>query len=123
MCLSKYLMFSFFFVCVFYFSHLLQIGKGFLLRFTGPVRVYRGNNGRFWEVRVLSVPQNTGTCGGCFIDDAWTSFVSSNNIVEGERLDVYHDNDSNFYIRVFNVDGNEGFLLKQKMVLMYKFIC
>ena len=42
-----------------------------------------------------------------FIDDEWTSFVSSNNIVEGERLDIYHDIDSNFYIRVFTADGNE----------------
>ena len=40
------------------------------------------------------------------IDREWENFVAANNIVVGDRLDVYHDH-YNIYIRIFNADGTE----------------
>lgn len=92
----------------FFFQGLPDDWKFFLLKFKNFVRVFAGKNGRedrHWEVRVLSIPENTG-CGGMLIDREWENFVAANNIVVGDRLDVYHDH-YNIYIRIFNADGTE----------------
>ena len=40
------------------------------------------------------------------VDREWENFVATNNIVPGDRLDIYHDRDT-IYIRIFNADGTE----------------
>ncbi|XP_021773521.1 uncharacterized protein LOC110737469 [Chenopodium quinoa] len=80
--------------------------KLLLLSFKDTTRVYQGNNGRAWNVKVLSVEEDTSNSEGFFADQEWQDFVDRNNLAIGENLHVYYKNKT-FYIRVFDNDGNE----------------
>ncbi|XP_021727435.1 uncharacterized protein LOC110694572 [Chenopodium quinoa] len=62
---------------------LLAKWKLLLLSFKDTARVYRGNNGRAWNVKVLSVEEDTSTSGGFFIDKEWQDFVDRINLAVG----------------------------------------